>query len=184
MAAQEPQAAGASLASSTSQRVQAILEAAEASAAEIRREAEREAEEIRRAARSDAAQTTASTQAALRRLEELHAELGTLVGSLRGQPARGAEPPAADAARSGEVGPSGMEVAVSSAEEVAPSGKVALGSAEAPEPDEDGAGIRLIALNMALDGAPREQTAAYLAENFALTDSARLLDEVYRSIDA
>jgi hypothetical protein len=32
---------------------------------------------------------------------------------------------------------------------------------------------------MALDGRPREETARYLAENFALDDSDALLDEVY-----
>lgn len=40
-------------------------------------------------------------------------------------------------------------------------------------------GARLIALNMALNGTPRDETAAYLAENFGLRDSDALLDEVY-----
>ena len=40
-------------------------------------------------------------------------------------------------------------------------------------------GARLIALNMALNGSPREETAAYLAENFDLPDQDALLDEVY-----
>ena len=43
--------------------------------------------------------------------------------------------------------------------------------------DDDGA--RLIALNMALNGTPREETDRYLAENFKLTDRRGLLDEVY-----
>jgi hypothetical protein len=46
-------------------------------------------------------------------------------------------------------------------------------TAAAPE------GARLIALKMALDGHPREETAAYLRENFELDDPEGLLDEVY-----
>ena len=40
-------------------------------------------------------------------------------------------------------------------------------------------GARLLALKMALDGRPREDTAAYLRENFELEDPEALLDEVY-----
>jgi len=43
-------------------------------------------------------------------------------------------------------------------------------------------GARLIALNMALDGRPREETDRYLAENFRLSDRRGLLDEVYDSV--
>ena len=49
-------------------------------------------------------------------------------------------------------------------------------AAERPA-DEEGA--RLIAFNMALNGTPREETEAYLADNFDLPDAAGLLDEVY-----
>jgi hypothetical protein len=63
-------------------------------------------------------------------------------------------------------------------------------AAPAPEPesragdlddltDADEAGARLIALNMALGGSPREETARYLAEHFALADPEALLDDVY-----
>jgi hypothetical protein len=40
-------------------------------------------------------------------------------------------------------------------------------------------GARVIALNMALSGSTREETAAYLAENFELDDPDALLDDVY-----
>jgi len=46
---------------------------------------------------------------------------------------------------------------------------------------EDESGARLVALNMALEGAPRRQTAGYLAEHFALPDVDALLDAVYAS---
>jgi DivIVA domain-containing protein len=60
-----------------------------------------------------------------------------------------------------------------------------------PEPAEasgaagsdDTEGARLIALNMALNGTPREETDRYLEENFRLTDRRGLLDEVYASVE-
>jgi TolA-binding protein len=49
-----------------------------------------------------------------------------------------------------------------------------------PEPAPVGnEGARVIALNMALSGSTREETAAYLAENFQLDDPEALLDDVY-----
>jgi hypothetical protein len=52
---------------------------------------------------------------------------------------------------------------------------------DVPAADEvgDEAGARLIALNMALDGKPREETGRYLAEHFSLADPEALLDDVY-----
>jgi DivIVA domain-containing protein len=58
-----------------------------------------------------------------------------------------------------------------------------------PEPARSGSrsirgaeGARLIALNMALNGTPREETAAYLDQNFELEDQNALLDEVYARV--
>jgi hypothetical protein len=49
-----------------------------------------------------------------------------------------------------------------------------------PEPAPAGnEGARVIALNMALSGSTRDETAAYLAENFELDDPEALLDDVY-----
>lgn len=45
-----------------------------------------------------------------------------------------------------------------------------------------GEGARLIALNMALNGTPREETAKYLAENFELADQDAILDDVYSRV--
>ena len=47
---------------------------------------------------------------------------------------------------------------------------------------EGAEGARLIALNMALNGAPREETARYLEENFDLDDSASILEDVYARV--
>ena len=51
------------------------------------------------------------------------------------------------------------------------------------DPAADEAGARLIALNMALSGSPRDETAAYLAEHFTLPDPDALLDDVYARAD-
>lgn len=49
---------------------------------------------------------------------------------------------------------------------------------------EDGAseGARLIALNMALNGTPRDETASYLSDNFDLPDQDAILDDVYSRV--
>jgi hypothetical protein len=46
----------------------------------------------------------------------------------------------------------------------------------------DAEGARLVALNMALAGRPREETERYLAEHFTLAERRRLVDEVYASV--
>ena len=171
MTVPEPGPGRPSLAESASQRVQAILEAAEASAAEIRGEAQDEAEAIRAQARADAGRASESIEAAVRRLEGLHGELGALIASLR------SEPPAPPLASPPAGAPPVVPRAIAPASSVPP-------PAAAPATSEDeAAGARLIALNMALEGTPREQTAQFLAENFSLADAQQLLDEVYASAE-
>ncbi len=46
---------------------------------------------------------------------------------------------------------------------------------------EDSEGARLVALDMALSGRPREETDRYLAEHYDLSDRQGLLDEVYET---
>jgi DivIVA domain-containing protein len=53
--------------------------------------------------------------------------------------------------------------------------------AAAGEGDIDGA--RLIALNMALNGASREETDAYLRDNFDLPDRGALVDEAFATVE-
>jgi DivIVA domain-containing protein len=67
------------------------------------------------------------------------------------------------------------------AEARAGAGAAARGAQPAASDDTEGA--RLIALNMALNGTPRDETDRYLAENFTLSDRTRLLDEVYASVE-
>ncbi len=56
--------------------------------------------------------------------------------------------------------------------------------ADVESPADETEGARLIALNMALNGTPREETQRYLSENFSLADPDRLLDEVYASVES
>jgi DivIVA domain-containing protein len=72
-----------------------------------------------------------------------------------------------------------------SAADLAP-GSTPPGSLAPDEPlsgTDDNEGARLIALNMALNGTPREETDRYLAENFQLNNRRALLDEVYASVE-
>jgi DivIVA domain-containing protein len=72
------------------------------------------------------------------------------------------EPPSTEATAPAPAGP--------------PSGQPAGGAG-----DIDGA--RLIALNMALNGQPREEAERYLAAHFQSIDRGKLIDEVYAAIE-
>jgi DivIVA domain-containing protein len=146
-----------------------------------------------------AAEVEALTQASgalHERARTLGSELRTLTASLR---ASVAEPPAATEpaqASSGEgaavvfSGASSGEGAVVPSE-ASPRERAMAASSEQPPPsapagargEENLDGARLVALNMALNGEPREQTDRHLAERFQLADRAKLLDEVYAAID-
>jgi len=244
---------GESLASMASTQVQAIVEAAESSAADIERQAQDEASRIRQQAQSEADATRGdaverarghvgrvsdATAVMLQRVQAMESELGALFESLRTganrltadlsllegnmgelyeasggrgapgaraatpttlptQPAEEPEPafegaseptpprveePATPARAAGEPE---KEAALSGNGDAAPPAP-----APAPPPAPEGAraddieGARLIALNMALNGQSREEADRYLAENFDLPDRARLLDEVYASVQS
>ncbi|HET8757199.1 MAG TPA: DivIVA domain-containing protein [Solirubrobacteraceae bacterium] len=158
------------LSAGTSEQVRAILEAAETGAAELRAQAGREAGE-------HVARVEQAAGGMLSRLDELESELSKLLDALR---------------RTGEQLSDGLSDLQRQVGE--------FGGAEAPapaaEPPEavddpapatngggDEAGARLIALNMALSGTPRAETAAYLAEHYDLADPEALLDDVYSRAD-
>jgi hypothetical protein len=151
-----------SLSESASAQVQAILQAAETSAAEIKREAEAEAERIRAAAREN---QQADVSGLLEMVAKLRADLDGLEARLRDVAKQDAPPPVAKP-------------------ETAKTTRAPKSPPPAPKDEEaDAAGARLVALNMALNGEPREATDKYLAENFSLSDRDKLLDEVYASIE-
>ena len=146
-----------SFAASTSDQVREILEAAERSVASVRAEASREASD-------HVTQVQQATAGMLSKIDELESELGRLLAALRA---------------SGERLTAGLEqlqadVAGTPADPIA-----ALKPAPVAHLAKDDEGARLIALNMALSGSSREETAAYLAEHFELADPDALLDDVY-----
>jgi len=168
------------LSAGTSEQVRAILEAAETGAAELRAEAGREAGE-------HVARVEEAAGGMLSRLDQLESELKTLLEALRrsgeqlndglarlqeqvsdfGGPDAAPEPePVAEPEPSREPEPAPEPIA----------------QAEPPSRNGDEAGARLIALNMALSGTPREETAAYLAEHYDLADADALLDDVYSQV--
>jgi DivIVA domain-containing protein len=153
------------LSAGTSEQVRAILAAAETGAAELRAEAGREAGE-------HVARVEQAAGGMLAKLDQLESELKTLLDALR---------------RSGEQLNDGL---ARLHEQVREFGGESESEPEAPEPQPvdgaarngDEAGARLIALNMALSGTPREETARYLAEHYDLADTEALLDDVYSQV--
>jgi hypothetical protein len=80
--------------------------------------------------------------------------------------------------------PAGPEAAEAEAAAIAPApapngGEGTPGASARADVD----GARLVALNMALNGEPREETDRYLAENFDLPDRGALVEEVYAAIE-
>jgi hypothetical protein len=145
---------------SAAEQVKALVEAAEREAAQSREGVARIAE------RADELS---------KRVEELSAGVAAAVAALKAEidalrTEGEAAPPAEDPGTRVEADADDQLIA--EAEAVA---------AKRPEVEEPPApeGARLLALKMALDGRPREETAGYLRENFELDDPEALLDEVY-----
>ena len=165
--------AASPLAAGASEQVRLILEAAEASAAELRADAGREAS-------GHVARVQDAAGGMLSRLDDLERELGGLLDALRQSGERLNEGLARLQQQAGELGTAAGEPAAPDEPADAPAPAAAGNGAPA---DGDEAGARLIALNMALSGTPREETARYLAEHFQLADAAALLDDVYQRAD-
>jgi hypothetical protein len=200
-----------SLASSASEQVRAIVEAAEASATEIQRQAEAEAREIRAEAAQEAqtqrgdattqardyvGRVSEATAVMLQRLDAMDSELASLIDGLRTgsnrlnadlqllegnfEGVRDAVGPRArfESEPEGEVTPTFETVT-----EVVEATLIEVSEETVSEEvTEDVEGARLVALNMALNGTPRDETDRYLSENFELDDRQLLLDEVYSSV--
>jgi vacuolar-type H+-ATPase subunit E/Vma4 len=215
--AERPAGGGGSLASIASAQVQAIVEAAESSAAAIERDARehaaqaaqdaaREAQRVRDEAversQEHVGKVHEATALMLQRVDAMESELSALVESLR----TGANRLNADLSLlSGNMGELYAAAGRPSHEGVAPVVEELVvdevvvpavmserepirdqrRAAEpvAPAGEEDIEGARLIALNMALNGTPRDETARYLSQNFDLSDRTALLDEVYATVE-
>jgi DivIVA domain-containing protein len=191
-------AATPALATGTSEQVREILEAAERSAVAMREHAEREAGE-------HVARVGEAVAAMMSRLDQLQRELDELLAGLRRsgdrltdgiarlqqdasalpgaieEPGAVEEPVAVEPAVAPVLDEPPDLSELEPADEAVPArDESAAGGAAAP----DEAGARLIALNMALAGTPRDETARYLAEHYDLTDPEALLDDVYRRAGA
>lgn len=202
--------AESSLGSAAAARVQGILEAAQTTAAEIEREAQHDARRTREEAAGELEHAHAHVEALARaaaallaQVQSLDDDVSALARSLRAEdasqghisePAPAAEderetslPAAVPAAEELPVAlPLGSGAAAGEERETVSAGSVPAAEEKpetAPQRGEDLDGARLVALNMALSGEPRDQTDRYLADSFQLSDRAKLLDEVYAAIE-
>jgi hypothetical protein len=161
---------GAPLADAVAAEVGNLLHASEAAARAIRDRAVADAQAVRAALEVEAHETrrevvqhaqrevAATVGESLRRITEKAAKLDADLDELRVE----ATQLASDMNALG-MGPAPPEL---------PAGEQRL--------DDDERRGRLIALTMAINGAPREETARYLQENLQLRDVEALLDTVYR----
>ncbi len=184
-----------SLAGTASERVRAIIEAAESSAAAIRADAEAEADRIRKRAEERATELRSEVRSDVRGLiASLRDGMDRLRGDLeRLEQQLGApEPPAEHAPEppaEGQPAPRGEAVAAAGIQDDADIALAEDAAVDLDEPeasraggDADLEGARLVALNMALDGTPRGEVESHLRERYGLTAPAELLDQVYESI--
>jgi len=155
------------VAAAASSQVQRIIEAAETTADQLRTEAGDEA-------REHVHRVSTAARELLERLGALEEELGTIMGRLR-----------EDAGRlSAELRSLERDVGEVAAVPGLAVPELTLEPEPEPEPQadtraDDEEAARLVALDMALGGTPRDETAAYLAEHYALADPDKLLDDVY-----
>jgi DivIVA domain-containing protein len=186
--------AGQHVAATASAQVQRIIEAAEASAEQLRAEAGEEA-------REHVHRVSTAAREMLERIGAMHDELGALMDRLREDAGRLSAELRSLERDVGEVAAIGEPEEESAVAEAAPVAVPQDLEPAAPEPvapapeagpvptpdnapaadarPEDEEAARIVALDMALGGTPREETERYLAEHYALTDPGALLDDVY-----
>jgi len=179
----------ATLSDQAGEQVRAIVQAAERGAEEIRATASVEAAER-------VAHVTEAAEHLRARVEQMQADVTRVMTELRDEARRlcdDLEALRVDAARlgaaSGEASDAAApETASAAAPETAgapaaPDPVAPPEAAAAPDPagpaNGDTAAARIVALDMALSGAPRDETDRFIAEHYDLRDRAALLDEVY-----
>ena len=181
------------VASAASSHVQKILEAAETTADQLRADAGEEA-------REHVHRVSTAARELLERLGAMHDELGAMMDRLREEAGRLSaelrslerdvvelappveedepEPVAVEPEPEPEVPEEPVE---GTPETVAGKARSRRGRAKAEpqaKPDDEEA-ARLVALDMALAGTPRDETEQYLAEHYTLADPGAILDDVY-----
>jgi len=193
-------APGAALAGQTSEQVRTIIEAAEASAAGIRASATAEA-------REHVARVAEAADSLRARIDALEGDLTGVIGALRTGAQRlradlddllEATGRLAAADTEGAATPVGVAptalgttlgetaAAADPVEEEVGEEPALAAVEEATEGDPslvgrstDAVAARIVALQWAMDGRPREETDGYLAEHYDLPDRAALLEQVY-----
>jgi DivIVA domain-containing protein len=189
------------VASAASSQVQRILEAAETTADQLRADAGEEA-------REHVHRVSTAARELLERLGAMHDELGAMMDRLREEAGRLSAELRTLERDIVELAPPVEEEPEPVAEEPAPE-PAPEPVAEVPEPEEpvegtpetaagkarskrgrskaepqaksaeDEEAARLVALDMALAGTPRDETERYLAEHYTLADPGAILDDVY-----
>jgi DivIVA domain-containing protein len=187
------------VASAASSQVQRILEAAETTADQLRADAGEEA-------REHVHRVSTAARELLERLGAMHDELGAMMDRLREEAGRLSAELRSLERDVVELAPPVEEEPEPVSEEPAPEPEPV---AEVPEPEEpvegtpetaagkarskrgrskaapqaksaeDEEAARLVALDMALAGTPRDETERYLAEHYTLADPGAILDDVY-----
>jgi DivIVA domain-containing protein len=188
------------VAATASARVQKILEAAETTADQLRADAGEEA-------REHVHRVSTAARELLERLGAMHDELGSMMDRLREEAGRLSAELRTLERDIVELAPPVEEEPELAAEEPEPEPEPEP-VAEVPEPEEpvegtpetaagkarskrgrakaapqtnadDEEAARLVALDMALAGTPRDETERYLAEHYVLADPGAILDDVY-----
>jgi hypothetical protein len=181
----------APVADSAASQVRSIIQAAERTGAELEAKAREEADRILAEAEGIRAEADTDASAARQRATGEAAERLKVVHEASARVLEGAEAIERALARLGEkvvALAEALEVDAADAVPTLPYGD-GKASSEVAAVEEAGNGerdvapdvqdVRLIALNMALNGSPREETARYLEENFGIDEPDALLDEVY-----
>ena len=178
----------ATLAGAAAARVEAIVAAAEVSAREIEDKARADAT-AQVAEAKDAVDGLVAQAATLQaRMDEIAAALGeakmavdAMAAETKALAAQPSEPAAPEPAAT-EPEPKPEPEPAEPEPEPEPEPAAAAPARKGDGGGSAGEGARLIALNMALSGTPREETARYLRENFDLDDEDGLLDDVYARV--
>jgi len=173
------------VAAAASSQVQRIIEAAETTADQLRTEAGEEA-------REHVQRVSTAARELLERIGSMHDELGEIMDRLREEAGRLSAELRALERDVVEVGPAEPPLEPEPVEpepleplelepETDPERIAAAAKAATPPPElsDDVEAARLVALDMALAGTPREETERYLAEHYALPDAEGVLDDVY-----
>jgi hypothetical protein len=159
----------ATLSSQAGEQVRSIVQAAERGAQEIRDAANAEA-------RERVAHITEAAERLRGRIEQMQADVTSLMADLRTDAERLRNDLRALHEGTAELRGPGESVATERPPAAEPEPPTEVAPATG---DDAAAAARIVALDMALSGTPRDETARYLAEHYELADRDGLLDEVY-----